>query len=149
VNRLGQILRAYNMDLHIIGQGDLEQLDRRYVNYVGSVPNAVTPDYFHHADVGVVVAAGSWHHNNESTKIYHYLRAGLPVVTEAGFPNEFVVHESGLGFVVPAGRMDSLADKTEQAARETWDRRRAIDYILSGHTWNLRVAIYDSVLGAA
>jgi hypothetical protein len=149
LNQLGQNLRAHGVDMYVIGQGDLDELDRRYVHYLGSVPHHLTPDYFHYADVGVVVAAGPWHHNNESTKIYHYLRAGLPVVTESGFPNEYLIHESGLGFVVPAGRMDLLAHKTAEAASTTWDRRRAVDYILSGHTWDIRVAAYDSVLGVA
>jgi hypothetical protein len=149
LNRLGHNLRDRGTVLYMMGPGDLEALDRRYVHYLGSVPHHRTPDYFHHADAGVVVAAGEWHHNNESTKIYHYLRAGLPVVTESGFPNEFLVHESGLGFVAPAGRMDLLADKLVEATHSPWDRRRAIDYILASHTWDRRAAIYDSVLGAA
>jgi hypothetical protein len=105
-----------------------------------------TPDYFGHTDVGVVVAAGDWHHNNESTKIYHYLRAGLPVVTESGFPNEYLIQESGLGFVTPAGDLGAMAKKIVEATQTRWDRPRAVDYILRDHTWDARVARYDAVL---
>ncbi len=42
-------------------------------------------------------------HNNESTKIYHYLRARLPVVSESGFPTDHVVRESRCGVVVKSG----------------------------------------------
>jgi len=55
---------------------------------MGAVSYERSWDYLHHADVGVLVAAGPFMHNNESTKIYHYLRVGLPVVSEAGFPND-------------------------------------------------------------
>ncbi len=147
LNTLGKHLIERDTQLFMIGQGDLDDLDRRYVNYLGSIPHDRTPDYFLHANAGVVVAAGEWHHNNESTKIYHYLRAGLPVVTESGFPNEFLIHESGLGFVAPAGRMDLLADRLAEAIHAPWDRARARDYILRGHTWDHRAAVYDSVLG--
>jgi hypothetical protein len=85
-------------------------------------------------------------HNNESTKIYHYLRAGLPVVSESGFPNDNVVRESGLGFIVPAGDMDQLAKKVCEAANWPWDRDLAIRYIMANHTWPQRIAVLNSIM---
>jgi hypothetical protein len=85
-------------------------------------------------------------HNNESTKIYHYLRAGLPVVSEAGFPNDDVVRQSRLGFVVENGRLDLMADRMLEAAQARWDRASAIRYILDHHTWRQRAEVYDRVL---
>ena len=81
-------------------------------------------DFFGHAHVGIVVSAGSFMHNNESTKIYHYLRAGLPVVSESGFPNDDVVRQAGLGFVVNSGDLVGMAQRVEEASRATWDRAR-------------------------
>ena len=79
-------------------------------------------NYLHFADVGIVVAAAAFLHNNESTKIYHYLRVGLPVVSEAGFPNDHVIGEARLGFCVENGNLPALADAVAEAARTTWDR---------------------------
>ena len=105
-------------------------------------------DYLRHANVGVVVAAGPFMHNNESTKIYHYLRAALPVVSEAGFPNDHVVTESGLGEVVPNGDMTFMAERVVAAARANWDRDAALAYVLGNHTWDCRAATYDRVIRA-
>jgi glycosyltransferase involved in cell wall biosynthesis len=85
-------------------------------------------------------------HNNESTKIYHYLRVGLPVVSESGFPNGHVLLESGLGVITEAGDLQAMADQVCQVAAHPGDRDRAIQYILTQHTWDRRAAIYDAVL---
>jgi hypothetical protein len=120
-------------------------LDSDAVTYLGAIPYEATWNYFHHADVGVVVSAGSFMHNNESTKIYHYLRAGLPVVSEAGFPNDHVVTESGLGFVVENGDLPLMAARIEEAASSAWDRDAAIDYVLRHHTWERRADVYGDL----
>ena len=85
-------------------------------------------------------------HNNESTKIYHYLRAGLPVVSEAGFPNDNVVAEACLGFVTDNGNLELMAARIEEAAHKDWDRNHAVTYILNHHTWGKRVEAYDALL---
>jgi hypothetical protein len=146
LNQLGAQLGARGVRLYLLGQGDVRRLDRGCVTYLGSVPYERTWDYLYHADVGLVISAGTFMHNNESSKMYHYLRAGLPVVTESGFPNEAVVHESRCGMVVPSGDMSALAESVCVAARTPWDRDYATRYILEKHTWERRVAIYDRLL---
>jgi hypothetical protein len=110
------------------------------------VPYEDSWDYIHFAAVGIVLTAGGRMHNNESTKLYHYLRAGLPVVSEAGFPNDNVVIESRLGHIVENGALAMMADRIEESLRTAWDRERAIRYILDRHTWEKRAEIYDRVL---
>jgi len=146
LNLLGKRLNAHNARLYLLGPGDVRRLKRQYVTYLGWVPYHRTWDYFYHADVGVVVSAGPFMHNNESSKIYHYLRVGLPVVIEAGFPNDHVVRESGCGLVVESGDMRALADAILMAARTHWDRASAIRYIRARHTWTQRAALYDQVI---
>jgi glycosyltransferase involved in cell wall biosynthesis len=146
LNRLGRLLQSSGCRLYMIGSGDVRRIDPRHVVYLGAVPHEQVWSYFHHARVGVVIAAGPYMHNNESSKIYHYLRAGLPVVSEAGFPNDHVVRASRLGFVVPNGDLPFMAQKIEEAAYETWDRDRAVRYILENHTWDKRVEVYDRLL---
>ena len=149
LNRLGELLSEKGARLFVVGPGDQRNLDRRFVTYCGAVDHAASWDYLHFANVGVVVAAGAFSHNNESTKIYYYLRAGLPVVSEEGFPNDNLVRQAGLGFVVKNGDSELMAEKVIEAARTEWDRERAIEFILAHHTWDRRAEVYDRVLSAA
>jgi hypothetical protein len=146
LNRLGQLLHERNARLFMMGTGDVGGLDQGHVTYLGPIPYQETWDYFHHADAGIVLALGSFLHNNESTKIYSYLRAGLPIVSEAGFPNDHVVQESGLGFVVRNGDMDLMASRAIEATTMAWDRGAALDYLLGHHTWDKRAALYEPIL---
>jgi glycosyltransferase involved in cell wall biosynthesis len=146
LNRLGALLHAGGARLYVVGTGDRRSLDGRHVTYCGAVPYEDSWDFLHFAAVGVVLTAGGPMHNNESTKIYHYLRAGLPVVSEAGFPNDHVVRESGLGHVVENGELNQMADRILESVHALWDRERAIRYILAHHTWEKRAEIYDRIL---
>jgi glycosyltransferase involved in cell wall biosynthesis len=84
--------------------------------------------------------------DNESSKIYHYLHVGLPVVSESGSPNDYVVKESNLGFVVENGKLELMAQKINEAAHKTWNRDYAVNYILKNHAWDKRVEIYDRII---
>lgn len=146
LNQLGQRIRSGGGHLFVVGPGDVRRLDPSCVTWLGAVPYRDSWDYLHHADVGVLVAAGPFMHNNESTKVYHYLRAGLPVVSEAGFPNDRVLQDSRLAFVVPNGDMQQLGDRALEAATHGWDRQAGIDYILEKHTWDVRARTYDRLI---
>lgn len=148
LNELGGLLDARGARLYVLGPGESRDLDGRFVTYCGVVPYEESWDYLYHAAAGIVVSAGEWMHNNESTKIYHYLRAGLPVVSEAGFPNDHVVRESGLGFVVDNGDLERMAERVIEAATRSWEREHAIDYVLRHHTWDRRAEQYDRLLRA-
>jgi len=147
LNTLGRLLKQEDIKLYLLGPGDVSQLDKRYVGYLGFKSYEKTWDYLYFADVGIVVSAGKFMHNNESTKIYHYLRIGLPIVSERGFPNDYVITESKLGYIVENGNLEKMAQKIEEAAhRKDWDREYAINYILINHTWDKRVDIYDKIM---
>lgn len=149
LNHLGGLIHRQGARLYLVGPGDARNLDQRHVTYLGVVSYEESWSYLHFAQVGVVVAAGKFMHNNESSKIYHYLRAGLPVVSEAGFPNDHVVEEAKLGFVVENGNLDLMAEKIIEAAHHEWDRDGAINYILTHHTWDHRVEVYDRIIREA
>jgi glycosyltransferase involved in cell wall biosynthesis len=146
LNQLAALVSIRGARLYVVGTGDARSLDSRHITYCGEVPYEQSWDYLHFASVGIVVTAGGRMHNNESTKIYHYLRAGLPVVSEAGFPNDHVVIESGLGHVVDNGDLETMAHRIEEALNTRWDRERAIRYILNQHTWEKRAEVYDRLL---
>ena len=143
LNEIGRGIAAFGGRLYVVGPGDVSRLDRQAVTWLGAVPYRDSWDYLHHAHVGVLVAAGPFMHNNESTKIYHYLRAGLPVVSEAGFPNDWVLEESGLAHIVPNGDLQEFCERARQAATQDWDRESAVEYVLEKHTWDVRARVYD------
>lgn len=149
LNLLGRTLARRGIRLFAVGTGDASGLDPRGVTHAGPVPYERSWDYLRHADVGIVLALGRNPNHNESTKIYHYLRAGLPVVCESGFPNEGLITRVRLGFIVPNGDMEAMAARIEEAARARWDKRRAVRAILKGHTWDERAARYERALRGA
>lgn len=147
LNQLGKFLSSRGATLYVIGPGDIGKLDRRYVSYLGIMPYEETWNYLRFADVGVELVKGrGFMHNNESTKIYHYLRVGLPVVSEEGLPNNNVIKESKLGYIVENGDLELMAQKIEEAADKDWDRDYAINYVLSNHTWDKRAEVYDKII---
>lgn len=146
LNEVGRRLAAHGIRLCFMGPGERGALDRAVVEDLGVVPYARSWPYLQSADVGLVLALGPVPNENESTKIYHYLRAGLPTVCEAGFPNEGLVEQAGLGRVVANGDVAGLAAAVVAAAGSAWDRPRAVDFVLGAHTWRHRAAVYDAWL---
>ncbi|MGD9652134.1 MAG: hypothetical protein AB7V12_07185 [Candidatus Dadabacteria bacterium] len=147
LNTLGGLLAARGIRLFTMGTGDAKGLDPGFVTHLGAVPYEDTWNYFHHAHAGIeLVKMGRFMHNNESSKIYHYLRAGLPVVSEDGIPNNHVATESGLGLISESGNLPEMATKIEEAIQSDWDRGRGIRYIIDNHTWERRAEIYDGII---
>jgi len=97
--------------------------------------------------VGVVLARGAVQHD-EASKLYYYLRAGLPVVSEAPVPNNHLITESGAGLIAPFGDDAVMAELIEAATRRRWDARAARAYVLAHQTWDRRVEVYERLLAA-
>lgn len=147
LNKLGKFLSNLGARLYVIGPGEAGGLDKRYVDYLGVIPYEETWNYLYFAHVGVELVKGEkFMHNNESSKIYHYLRVGLPIVSEDGIPNNKLIKESKLGFVIENDNLELMAQKIEEAAYKDWDRDYAINYILNNHTWDKRAEIYDKII---
>jgi hypothetical protein len=144
LNEVGRRLAAHGIRLCFMGPGERGALDHAAVEDLGIVPYVRSWPYLQHADVGLVLALGPVPNENESTKIYHYRRAGLPTVCEAGFPNEGLVEEAGLGRVVANGDVAGLAAAVVAALEASWDRARAVELVLGRHTWRHRAAVYDA-----
>ena len=149
LNDVGAFLRQRGIQLYVVGPGDESELAPDCVRYLGAVPYERSWDYLRHADVGLVVSAGPFMHNNESTKIYHYLRVGLPVVSESGFPNDHLIISTGHGRLVEPGRTDQLADAVSETLEADLDGGAAADFILRHHTWARRAEVYDRVIRKA
>ena len=147
LNALGARLLARGVRLHFVGPGRTDRLDPGVVTDVGPIPHDAVWDYQHHADVGVVLARGAVQHD-EASKLYYYLRAGLPAVSETPVPNNHLITESGAGLIAPYGDDDVMAEMIEAVARRPRDPRAAQAYVVAHHTWDRRVDVYERWLAA-
>ena len=148
LNNLGRELAQYAIRLCLVGPGDTSALDPALVTYMGAVDQEAIWDYFYYADVGVSLAQGSQQHN-ESSKLYYYLRTGLPVVSESPIPNNWLIEESGLGYVVPYNDPESMAESIHRASGRKWNYEEAIRYMKTHHTWGHRIAVYKEVIDSS
>jgi glycosyltransferase involved in cell wall biosynthesis len=147
LNRLGARLLTRGIRLYFVGPGLTERLDERMVTTVGPISHELIWDYQYFADVGIVLARGAVQ-IDDASKLYYYLRAGLPVVSEAPVPNNHLITESGLGYIAPYNDDVAMVEMIDAAARRLWDRRGAQGYVLAHHTWEHRARVYERILSA-
>ena len=145
LNRLGNLLKKKGIKLFLVGPGDIEQLDQSVVTYLGPIDNDQIWDFQYFADAGIALAQGTVQHN-ESSKIYYYLRTGLPVVSEAPIPNNYLLEEADLGFIAHYDDDQMMAEMIEAAVCKKWDRENAMQYVLDNHTWDRRAEIYAKLI---
>lgn len=145
LNSLGHLLKQKGIRLFLVGPGDTDRLDPEAVTNLGPVDGRRMWDYQYFADVGIVLAQGHVQHN-ESSKIYYYLRTGLPVVSEAPVPNNHIIQEADLGFISDYADDRMMADMVEAAIFRKWDRDSAVNYMLENHTWDKRSQVYDRLI---
>ncbi len=147
LNTLGNLLAKKNIRLFVCGRGDITKLDPKAITHLGAIPYPESWQYIFHADIGIVLSPVKKVNNNESTKLYYYLRAGLPTVMEKGFPNEKLLIDAKLGFISPNSKPKAMAQDIETAANiKAWDKKHAIRLILNKHTWDKRAQIYDEII---
>lgn len=145
LNILGNLLRKNGIRLCFIGMGDVEYLNHKYVTYFDPVGIDKIWDFHYFADVGIALAQGKVQHN-ESSKMYYYLRTGLPVVSEAPIPNNSLIKKTNLGFIADYNDNQMIANLAEAAIHKTWEKEESKKYMLKNHTWNRRVRIYDKII---
>ncbi len=142
LNAIGAPLRRRGVRLCFAGPGDGQRLDPSAVTRLPVAENGRAWDYQRHADVGIALAQGPVQ-QNESSKIYYYLRAGLPVVAERPIPNASMVEEVGLGAVTDYGDVAALVDRVEAASRRAWETETALRRVRAEHAWDVRARVYD------
>lgn len=144
-NQVGAALAARGIRLCVVGNGDTDRIDADVVSCLGGIDHHRIWDYHYHAAVGLVLAQGPVQHN-ESSKLYYYLRSGLPVVSESPVPNNHLLAESGMGYVSDFNDTDMLAELVAKAVNADWPRSAAIDHVVRHHTWDLRMDTYRRLI---
>ncbi len=148
LNSIGRQLKKKRIRLCFVGVGEIDRIDNMVVTCLGPVRNNRIWDYQYFADAGITMAQGKVQ-NHDSSKIYYYLRAGLPVVSEDPIPNNHVIREANLGLIADYGDDQMMADMIEAVIFTKWDAEEAIRYMIMNHTWDKRVEVYERVIRRA
>lgn len=147
LNRLGRALRRPGLRLVAMGTGVTDRLEPDAVLHVGTVDVDEVWAWQRHAAVGLVLAQGP-EQDNESSKIYHYLRTGLPTVCEEPVPNTGLITETGHGAIVEHDDVDALAEACATLAAAPPPVNGLPEWMVRHHSWDARAALYDPVLAS-
>ncbi len=148
LNRVGALLKRHGITLVAIGPGATDRLDPGLVTHVGRIEGAAFWDWQRYAQVGLVLAQGPVQ-DNESSKIYYYLRTGLPVICESPVPNAWLIELTRLGAIVPYDDVAAMADSAAEIAFSPPGIEGVVEYMTANHSWDARAAIYDPVFSQA
>ena len=157
LNGLARRLRAASPDIevHFLGKnslqhyaGESEPLDPSLLTIHEPVDEEKTWDYVRNAHVGIGLAPSEHSFESELSKIYYYLRGGLPVVTESSVPNTSVIRETGHGGVATYGDLDDLAHTTIAAMKRAPRDEAVMQHMIDKHSWRARAEVYDAALKA-
>jgi glycosyltransferase involved in cell wall biosynthesis len=148
LNRLGHALRRRGVRLVAMGPGATDLLDPAAVLHVGALHADAVWDWQRHARVGLVLAQGPVQ-DNESSKIYYYLRTGLPVVCERPVPNAGLIAETGHGALTPYDDVEAMAEAAAALAARPPATDGLPARIVAHHSWDVRAALYDELLARA
>jgi glycosyltransferase involved in cell wall biosynthesis len=145
LNRIGHALRRRGLRLVVMGAGDTRWLDPASARHVGAIDIERFWDWQRHASAGLVLAQGPAQ-DNESSKIYYYLRTGLPVVCEQPVPNSGLIEETGHGVLVDYDDVAGLAEAVADLVAHPPEGHGLVDYMLKSHSWDTRAALYGPLL---
>ncbi len=145
LNQLGRALARRGISLVAMGTGETDHLDPSAVLHVGTREVDEFWDWQRFAKVGIVLAQGPVQ-DNESSKIYYYLRTALPVICEASVPNRSLIEETGCGAITPYGDIGAMADAAADLIDAPPHQGGVSEYMIRHHSWDARAALYGPAL---
>jgi glycosyltransferase involved in cell wall biosynthesis len=103
-----------------------------------------TWDFIRHASVGLALAASPHEFDNDISKMYNYLRGGLPVLSEERIVNNDLVRTTGRGLIFRYGDVNDLREKALSLINDPprGDRAAVSGFMASEHSWDRRVENY-------
>lgn len=150
LNKLARIMSGI-AEIHLVGLnktllygGETDSdLDPLIVTH-GAKAEIETWDYVYYADVGLALAAGPDPFDNDISKIYSYLRGGLPTISEEPILNNDLVTGLGYGDVFGFGDIDALVSCLEVIMSHPPLEKRSLvmGFMAKEHSWDERVARY-------
>jgi glycosyltransferase involved in cell wall biosynthesis len=116
----------------------------------GQLPETAVWNFIRHAHAGLALATGPHAFDNDMSKIFNYLRGGLPVVSEEPILNNDLIRETGLGRVFRYGDIDDLISAALQIFENPMSHRKreVMEFMASRHSWDRRVETYVQLFHA-
>jgi hypothetical protein len=137
---------------HLYGGIKPHQLNSMIVDH-GELPEEEVWDYVRHARMGIAPAAGPHPFDNDISKIYTYLRGGLPVLAEERIANNHLIARTHLGSTFAYGNATDMAAKAVDLLERPPIRCKefAMALMAREHCWEQRVTVlldlFHKVLG--
>jgi len=148
LNEVGRLLKNSGLCLVAMGSGETDRLDRDAVVHVGRIEASEYWNWQRHASVGLVLAQGP-SQDNESSKIYYYLRTGLPVVCERGVPNAWLIEQTANGAVVDFRDTQGMLEAAIRFTKSPPTPNGLMKHMIEKHSWDARAATYDPIFERA
>ena len=126
------------------GSGDGCRLNPSIVQH-GELPEEKVWNFIDHAKIGLALATGSYAFDNDMSKIYSYLRGGLPVLSEEFILNNDLIEKTGLGKIFRFNDIEDLIAKALSLLKEPPSlakKRSAMHLMFTEHSWEQRVDTY-------
>jgi len=125
------------------GDGSNCDLSKLIVNHGAKAENE-TWDYIYHANAGLALATGPHPFDNDISKIYSYLRGGLPTLSEEPILNNKLVLGLEYGAVFPYGDIDALVSRCETILHNPplEKRYQVMRRMAMEQSWDDRVVLY-------
>lgn len=114
----------------------------------GELPEPEVWQYIEHASVGLALATGPHPFDNDLSKMFHYLRGGLPVLSEDTVYTNYLLQETSYGEIAPFGNLEALRQGLQRLLRNPppGPKEAVMEYMARRHSWENRVDTLLSLL---
>jgi glycosyltransferase involved in cell wall biosynthesis len=145
-NRLKGLAKFHLVGLNksgLYGGDDMCSLDKLIVDH-GEMPETEVWNYIQHAHIGLALATGPHAFDNDVSKIFNYLRGGLPVLTEDPILTNELVRQTGFGKIFTYGDADDLVAKAQELLDNPLEEKKTavMRFMVTEHSWEKRVKDY-------
>jgi len=159
LNKIGRLLQKEGWRLVVIGTNKTAyycsrhyDVDHRACIVLPAVPLDLSWQYLQHADVGLAVAPGPFVFENETSKLYYYLRAGLPVACEERISNADLVRRMAWGSIFSYGHAQAATKAILKLGRRRFckqSRTAMIRRLIRHHSWSARARTLETIVDTA
>ncbi len=101
-------------------------------------------NFIRFARLGIALATADLAFDNDVSKIYNYLRGGLPVLCEEPILQGELVGQTGLGAVFRFGDKAGMVEAALKLLDTPWEDKRetTMEFMAKDHSWDNRVETY-------
>jgi len=113
----------------------------------GELPEDQTWNYLRYAHLGLALATGPYPFDNDITKIFNYLRAGLPVLSEEPIVNNSLIAELDYGRIFSFDDPGDMVIKAKELLNSDQKSKscKIMEFMAKNHSWDNRVDAYSGL----